>query len=119
MVQGQLCCQHGAVSCDPGVCFTTSTSGSGRGGVIPRGRGTSFDGSKRSRLEGVANSGVDGPVGEALARCREPEPLVAAVVSTPSGLNTSAENTAMVGRSQRCASSRKYVEVSILVDLDV
>lgn len=55
----------------------------------------------------MAGSGVDGPAGEAVVLCREPEPLVAAVVDTSGRLLTSAEKSAMVGKSQRCSSKIK------------
>ena len=91
--------------------------GSGRGAVIPRGPGTSFDESEQRRLVGVAVSGVDGPVGETVP-CREPEPLAAMIVESSCRLAKSVGRSAMVGKLQRC-SSRENVGVSVLVGADV
>ena len=91
--------------------------GSGKVAVNPRGWGTSSDGSEQSRLEAVAISGVDGPACEAAA-CREPEPLVAAIVETSCRLAKSVGYSTKVGKLQRC-SSREDVGVSVLVGADV
>ena len=91
--------------------------GSGRGAVIPRGPGTSFDEAEQRRLIAVAVSGVDGPVGEAVS-CREPEPLAVTIVESSCRLAKSVGRSAMVGSLQRC-SSRENVGVSVLVGADV
>ena len=91
--------------------------GAGRGPVIPRGPGTSFDEREQRRLMGVAISGVDGPVGAVVSRL-EPEPLDATIVESSGRLSKSVGRSAMVGKLQRC-SSRENVGVSVLLGADV
>ena len=61
---------------------------------------------------------VDGPVEEVAKPCTVPEPLVAMVVEASGRSTTPAGHSAMVGKSQHCE-SRKDVEASVLVRIDV
>ena len=95
---------HGGGQLGLGVRYNSGARGFQVQAVIPRGWRTSFDEREWSRQGGaVAGSVVDGPVGEAVALCLEPEPLEATVVDTYI-LITSAGKSAIVGKSQRCSS---------------
>ena len=106
----------------PGVRYHFGARGLQVEAVIPRGWRTSFDElcvrERRRQGSVVAGSVVDGPVGETVAMCREPEPLVAAIVDTYR-LITSAGKLAMVCKSQRCPSKINDVKGSILGRFDV
>lgn len=87
--------------------------------VIPRGWRASWDERERNRRDILkADSGVDGPGSGAVVPGRELKLLVSVVVDASVRLAMPVGSSAMVGKLQR-RSSKRDVEVSILVGLDV